>query len=85
MQTCDVIDNQPLWLSLRGMVGCNLYRDGIWPIISNDGHLSYVRFKKDVGLLSFQCHTVLVVEYRHMLFVVAHRTVSASGTSKMWI
>ena len=47
-QTCDVIDNQPLWLSLRGMVGCNLYRDGVWPIISNDGHLSYVRFKKDV-------------------------------------
>jgi hypothetical protein len=45
-----VIDNQPLWLSLRGMVGCNLYRDGIWPIISNDGHLSYVRFKKDVRM-----------------------------------
>lgn len=31
------------------MVGCNLYRDGVWPIISNDGHLSYVRFKKDVS------------------------------------
>eukprot|EP01138_Halocafeteria_seosinensis_P013727 gb/GECG01014018.1/.p1 GENE.gb/GECG01014018.1/~~gb/GECG01014018.1/.p1 ORF type:complete len:1562 (+),score=342.66 gb/GECG01014018.1/:1-4686(+) len=45
-ETCDVIDSQPLWLSLRGMVGCNLYRDGVWPIISNDGHLSCVRFQK---------------------------------------
>jgi len=46
-ETCDVIDCQPLWLSLRGMVGCNLHRDGVWPIISNDGHLSYVRFRRD--------------------------------------
>ena len=45
-EACDVIDSQPLWLSLRGMVGCNLYRDGVWPIISNDGHLACVRFQK---------------------------------------
>jgi hypothetical protein len=45
-EVCDVIDSQPLWLSLRGMVGCNLWRDGVWPIISNDGHLTWVRFAK---------------------------------------
>ncbi|KAA0149587.1 hypothetical protein FNF27_01404 [Cafeteria roenbergensis] len=38
--------SSPLWLSLRGMVGCNLWRDGVWPIISNDGHLTWVRFAK---------------------------------------
>lgn len=46
-ETCDVIDHHPLWFSLRGMVGCNLLRDGMWPIISNDGHLSCVHFSKD--------------------------------------
>ena len=38
---------QPLWLSLRGMVGSNLFADGIWPITSNDGHLSVVKFRRD--------------------------------------
>ena len=47
LETCDVIDHHPLWFSLRGMVGCNLLRDGMWPIISNDGHLSCVHFSKD--------------------------------------
>ncbi len=62
LQTCDVIDNQPLWLSLRGMVGCNLYRDGVWPIISNDGHLSYVRFKKDVRVqIVFHCCNAMFI------------------------
>lgn len=46
-ETCDVIDHQPLWLSLRGMVGCNLYRDGVWPIISNDGRLTLLHFCRD--------------------------------------
>lgn len=29
------------------MVGSNLFADGIWPITSNDGHLSVVKFRRD--------------------------------------
>jgi hypothetical protein len=46
-ETCEVIDHQPLWLSLRGMVGSNLFADGMWPITSNDGHLTIVRFRRN--------------------------------------
>lgn len=46
-ETCDVIDHQPLWLSLRGMVGTNLFADGMWPVTSNDGQLAVVKFRRN--------------------------------------